>query len=415
METKANYALIGAFTIAGFLGILGFVMWFAKLELDRQFAYYDVYFPDVSGLGPASEVLFAGLPVGRVVDMELAPDSPLPVRVRLEVALDTPIRADSTAALEVQGVTGVALVAISAGSPRAPLLREVDDSEVPVIPSSRSALQTLSDEGPRILERLSQVAEQLNQLLGPENQARVSTILTNVERSSGNLDKALNDVATATDAVSEAARGIAAFGAKMDGLSESAAATLDSFSKAAAEARTTLSTATSTLERIDGYVAGDLAELTRTLRQGTDDLTALARRGATSLDGLDVALASGTRAFEAADAIIRRDLAPVASDLRETLAAVNTALASLPEDLPQISTSLREAAESAAAAFASLRGLVDGTRAPVQDFARATLPQIARLSQDLRSLVENMNQLVTTLRRNPRQLLTGPSTPEFRR
>ncbi len=38
METKANYALIGAFTIAGFVGILGFVLWFAQLQPDRQFA-----------------------------------------------------------------------------------------------------------------------------------------------------------------------------------------------------------------------------------------------------------------------------------------------------------------------------------------------------------------------------------------
>ena len=135
METKANYALIGAFTIAGFLGILGFVLWFAQLQLDRQFAYYDVYFPEVSGLGPASEVRFAGLPVGRVVDMRLAPGNPLPVRVRIEVILDTPIRSDSLAALEVQGVTGVALVAVTAGSARAPLLRVADTSEVPVIVS----------------------------------------------------------------------------------------------------------------------------------------------------------------------------------------------------------------------------------------------------------------------------------------
>ena len=69
METKASYALIGAFTIAGFLGILGFVLWFTNLQLDRQFQQYDVYFPEVSGLGAASEVRFAGLPVGRVIDM----------------------------------------------------------------------------------------------------------------------------------------------------------------------------------------------------------------------------------------------------------------------------------------------------------------------------------------------------------
>ena len=42
METRANFVLIGAFTILGFLGLLLFLMWFAKLEMDRQFAYYDI-------------------------------------------------------------------------------------------------------------------------------------------------------------------------------------------------------------------------------------------------------------------------------------------------------------------------------------------------------------------------------------
>ncbi|WP_410217305.1 MlaD family protein [Paracoccus sp. (in: a-proteobacteria)] len=415
METKANYILIGAFTIAGFLGILGFVLWFAQLELDRQFAYYDVYFPEVSGLGPSSDVRFAGLPVGRVVDMQLAPGNPLPVRVRLEVILDTPIRSDSVAALEVQGVTGVALVAVSAGSERAPLLREAETSAVPVIASSRSALQTLSDEGPQIINRLSLVAEQLSQILGPDNQGRVAAILDNVERSSSHLDQALDDVASATGAISEAATGIAAFGAQMDGLSRSAGVTLERFGNAASEAETTLSAATATLDRVDSYVSGDLTTLTQQLERSAAGLTAFSERGETSLDSLDSTLLAGTRAFDAAETIISRDLAPVASDLRGTLAAVNTALASLPDDLPQITASLRQAADSAASAFQSLRSVMDSARAPVQAFTGDTLPQLSRLSQDLRSLVENMNQLVSTLRRNPGQLLSGPRTPEFRR
>ena len=177
METKANYALIGAFTIAGFLGILGFLMWFAKLEINRQFAYYDIHFTEVSGLGIASEVRFAGLTVGSVVAMDLAPDRAGPVRVRIEVAEDTPIRTESRASLEAQGVTGVSNVFITAGTPNAPLLRDQDDEGIPEIRSSRSALQTLSDQGPQIIERLNVVAEQLTELLGEENQSRVNNIL----------------------------------------------------------------------------------------------------------------------------------------------------------------------------------------------------------------------------------------------
>lgn len=414
METKANYVLIGAFTIVGFLGILGFVLWFAQLQLDRQFAYYDVYFPEVSGLGPSSEVRFAGLPVGRVVDMRLAPGNPLPVRVRLEVFEDTPVRSNSMAALEVQGVTGVALVAISAGSASAPLLRESDTSPVPVIASSRSALQTLTDEGPQIIARLSQVAEQLTQILGPDNQARVASILDNVDRSSGNLDQALNDVAAATEAISAAADGIAAFGEQMDGLSRSAGTTLDRFAGAASQAETTMAAATGTLDRIDSYVSGDLTTLTQQLERSAAGLTSLAERGQVSLEGLDTALTAGTRAFNAAQTVIG-DMTPVATDLRTTLRSVDVALASLPEDLPQISASLLAASDNAASAFRSLRSVVEGARAPVQSFAGDTLPQINRLSQDIRGLVQNMDELVSTLRRNPAQLLSGPRTPEFRR
>ena len=94
---------------------------------------------------------------------------------------------------------------------------------------------------------------------------------------------------------------------------------------------------------------------------------------------------------------------------------VETAMTGLPEDLPRIGASLRAASDNAAAAFASLRGVLDGARVPVQSFAGDTLPQITRLSQDMRTLVQNMDQLVSTLRRNPAQLLSGPRTPEFRR
>ena len=362
-----------------------------------------MYFPEVSGLGPASEVRFAGLPVGRVVDMRLAPGNPLSVRVRIEVILDTPIRSDSLAALEVQGVTGVALVAITAGSARAPLLRDADGSQVPVIASSRSALQTLTDEGPQIIARLSLVAEQLAQILGPQNQGRVAAILDNVERSSGNLDQALADVAAATDAIAVAATGIVAFGDQMGGLGDSATITLERFADAAVQAQ-------ATLDRVDGYVQGDLATLTQELQRGAAGLGDLADQGRSSLDGLDRTLAAGTGAFDTAQRLMG-DLTPVAADLRTTLGAATTAIAGLPEDLPRISASLRAASDNAAAAFASLRGVLNGARGPVQSFAGDTLPQITRLSQDMRALVQNMDQLVSTLRRNPAQLLSGRAPP----
>ncbi|WP_374300273.1 MlaD family protein [Paracoccus sp. (in: a-proteobacteria)] len=415
METNANYTLIGAFTILGFLGILAFLLWFAQVQINRRYAYYDVYFSDVSGLVLSSDVLFAGLPVGRVTEMRLAPDNPMPVRVRLEVNEDTPVRSDSLAALEVQGVTGVALVAVSAGSRDAPLLAGTPSPDVPVIASSRSALQTLSDEGPQIISRLNLVAEEMSRILGEENQARITAILANVERSSGNLDQALDDMAQAAADISTAAGAVASFGDQVDGLGRNADATLQDLRDAASRAEATFETATSTLQRIDGFVADDLKPLAGQVERSAASLAALSDRGKATLDRADLALEAGTRTFDAAEAVIGGDLSRTAGDLRTTLAAINDALASLPDDLPQISASLREASGNAASAFRSLDAVLDGVEGPLRTFARDTLPQVSRLAQDMRALAGNANQLISALRRNPAQLLTEPRVPEFRR
>ena len=51
METKANFVLIGTMTVLGVIGLLGLLIWFAKVEIDRQYAQYEVLFESVSGLG----------------------------------------------------------------------------------------------------------------------------------------------------------------------------------------------------------------------------------------------------------------------------------------------------------------------------------------------------------------------------
>lgn len=433
METKANYVLIGAFTIAGFLGLLLFTMWFANLQINRQFAYYDVYFPEVSGLGVSSTVTYAGLTVGKVVDMELSDRPDGAVRVRLEVAEDTPVRIDSRASIEITGVTGTANVAITSGSSNLQLLREAQPGIVPVIPANRSALQTLSDQGPEMISRLNTVADQMTKLLGEQNQSRVTNILSNVERSSANLDKALADVTKATDSIASAASDISGFGTKLQSLGEAAQTTLGhadtalvAFDQTAKRADTALDAGTATLNTVRDYVSGDLRGLTQRLDATAsdlrDDINRLTQRSGPTLDKLDAALdssqqtlASAASAFASADRVMNSQIEPVVTDFRATLARFNESIGTLTQDIPAIAGQLRSAAANADGAFASLRVMLDGARSPVQSFTRDGLAQFTRLAGDLRDLSQNVNQLVTTIRRNPSQIITGPKTPEFRR
>ncbi len=407
METKANYVLIGAFTLAGFLGILLFLMWFAKLQLNRQFAWYDIYFPEVAGLSVASNVTFSGLSVGKVIEMGLSDRDDGRVWVRVEVREDTPVRTDSTASLVPQGVTGVNNVAITAGSPRQPLLREVATG-VPEIRARGSVLQALSDEGPQMIERLNTVTQQLTTLLGDENQSRVRNILDNVERSSGNLDKAMSDISAATAAIGKAAGGISDFGDKIKGLGDAAQVTLGNADAALTQLTATtrkadalIESGTRTLETVGGYVAADLTTL-------TGQLSAAMPQTARTL-------ASAERAFDDAAGALETDFGPALNDLRSTLATLNEAVAKVSADIPAITAKLHSAAGSADQAFTSLRGMLAGAQGPVQSFTRDGLPRLTRVAADLQTLIENTNQFVSALRRSPAQAISGQRAPEFRR
>ncbi|HJP20349.1 MAG TPA: MlaD family protein, partial [Alphaproteobacteria bacterium] len=136
METRANHMLIGAFVLLVVAGIFGFVIWLAKIEIDREFASYHIYFEgSVSGLNKAGEVRYKGIPVGSVKEIVIDPKNPNRVRVRIEVVANTPVREDSEATLELQGITGVSYVQLSGDDPKSPKLKRKKGQELPIIAS----------------------------------------------------------------------------------------------------------------------------------------------------------------------------------------------------------------------------------------------------------------------------------------
>ena len=156
METRANFVVIGALTLLTILAGLGFFVWLAQFQVNRQFDHYDVLFDNVSGLSPASDVLFNGLTVGKVTSIELSDKHPGKVSVRIEVAARTPITDDTTAQLAAQGVTGVSYVSLTSGREDAPLLKRAD-GEVPEIIAKRSLIEALSQDAPELVAQSIQL------------------------------------------------------------------------------------------------------------------------------------------------------------------------------------------------------------------------------------------------------------------
>ena len=116
METKANYVLIGAFTLAVIAGAFLFVLWFSGASKTAEHKTYRIVFTgSVSGLSRGSAVLFNGLNVGAVTSIDFLEKDPSRVAALVDIAGRTPIKTDTKARLELQGLTGVAAIALTGG------------------------------------------------------------------------------------------------------------------------------------------------------------------------------------------------------------------------------------------------------------------------------------------------------------
>ena len=123
METRANYVVTGAFTLAVIAGVFSFIFWFHNSGSGGERASYRVVFTgSVSGLRSGGSVLFNGIRVGEVSGLALDAHDPRKVVATISVDRAAPVRADTRVALAFQGLTGLAEVALTGGAADAALL-----------------------------------------------------------------------------------------------------------------------------------------------------------------------------------------------------------------------------------------------------------------------------------------------------
>ncbi|MDF1708370.1 MAG: MlaD family protein [Paracoccaceae bacterium] len=192
METRARYILVGIFTLLSLAAALGFILWLAKVQIDRTYAQYDIVFDTVAGLGQASAVQYNGVDVGKVQNIALDRFDPSLVRVRIEIYASTPIRQDTVATLASQGVTGVSFVALAGGRAESERLAVIPPAEVPVIASKPSVVQGLIIDAPNLLAEAILLMRDIRAFTTSENGAAITAILENVERATARIDSMAN-------------------------------------------------------------------------------------------------------------------------------------------------------------------------------------------------------------------------------
>jgi phospholipid/cholesterol/gamma-HCH transport system substrate-binding protein len=197
METRSNYVMVGAVTLAMLAGLLLFAVWIVGLS-GKTTKCYDIYFAQgVSGLNKGSQVTFSGVPVGQISRISLLPSRPEFVWVRIEVDQETPVLQGTTAEIHGVGFTGVSEIQLGGAVKGARAITQLGPQGCPVIPASASGISALLNSAPELIDRIQRLTERLTELLSDENQQSITKILDNVERTTDVLAERAPDLADA--------------------------------------------------------------------------------------------------------------------------------------------------------------------------------------------------------------------------
>ena len=266
METRANYILVGSFVLVLVAGLLVFGMWLARTSFVTEVLHYDIYFVGpVSGLKKGSFVSYRGINVGEVTSLEIDPQNFERVVVTIEVQANTPIRTDTVASLEIQGLAGGTFILLSGGTQGSPPLEVKEGQRYPVIASVPSRIEQVLASAPAAVERINLLLARANELLSPENRAAITNTLNNfntvssaLAQESPQMQKAVGDFAGSMANLREATADLAKLTAR-------AGSTLDAIDRTANDA-----------DRAVNTVNSDIGPLLSDLRQSSKSISAMA-------------------------------------------------------------------------------------------------------------------------------------------
>lgn len=300
MEPKVNYTLVGLFIALLGAATLTGVLWLSRTDYrgvyDRYYTFMD---ESVSGLSRDSYVKYQGVEVGRVKEIALDPNNPEQVRLGLDLVRGTPVKEDTVAVLETQGLTGITIVNLRGGSRASPLLSAKPGERYPIIKSEPSfyaqlsgslARLTTNEQIPALLANLTNLTQDARSLLDAQSRADLKRTLAALAQVTQTLALHRSELAGAVAQSEAAADRFAAVGKKLDEklpeLFEQASANLrglermtDQLGRAGATLNSTVDGSRGDIAQFTGQtlaeaglLVGELRQLTATLQKVSSDL-----------------------------------------------------------------------------------------------------------------------------------------------
>jgi phospholipid/cholesterol/gamma-HCH transport system substrate-binding protein len=140
----------------------------------------------VTGLSTGSQVTYRGLNAGVVSSLRVDPQDARRVLVSIDVDRQLPITTNTYGNLQLRGVTGTRVLDLDTSGPAPKLATSAQQpGRIPLRPSFVDHLET---EVQQLVPHVRQLAQNLAELTGAENRARVERILAHTEAATARLD-----------------------------------------------------------------------------------------------------------------------------------------------------------------------------------------------------------------------------------
>ncbi|TPK80944.1 MCE family protein [Mesorhizobium sp. B2-4-12] len=443
METRANYVIVGIFTLVAILAAFGFVYWTAAIGDRGETALLRVRIPgSASGLGRGSFVLFNGVKVGDVKRVYIDVDNPTVAIADTEIDRLTPITKSTQADIGLAGLTGQANIELKGADPKEVKLLDQAEKEgkVAEIIANPSAVTNLLQTAQNIFNRADKVLSELEgftkDVRGPLTQTvhNVQTFSDALARNSDGIDKFLSSVS----ALSDELKGVSG---KLDGTLKAAEGLLNAVDKdkiksIVANVDTVTANLKETSRQLDGVIrnvdtavgsVNDFAKQTQGTLAKVDGV----------LDGIDpaqvrTALANIQKASESANkaaadiAVVTNKFANRADDINQTIKdakqlaqRLNDASVRVDGILARVDTLLGSGqadgvmadARATLKSFKQVADTLNARLGTITDnlarFSGQGLSNVEALVQDSRRSIGRIEEAVTDLSRNPQRILSG--------
>jgi phospholipid/cholesterol/gamma-HCH transport system substrate-binding protein len=286
MESKVNLSLVGTFVIVLTVAMIAAALWLTSGRYARKvYDPYETYMTEsVSGLNLNSTVRYRGVEVGFVRQIALAPGNVEQVRVRLDIERGTPVKTDTVAQLQTQGLTGISYVELSGGHKDSPALQAAPGQQVPVIAAGPSLMARLETVAPELMVNLSRGVDNLNALLDEPNRRALRAALADLATLSRTLANRSSTIDAALIGSARTAEGAARVTSELPQLLRRFERAADALERAAADvsrasdsARSTFDVARGTLDSVRTTLDGsraDVAQFTGTALPEAGELVA---------------------------------------------------------------------------------------------------------------------------------------------